>query len=92
MSPRVTLLKEEEGADVDGAKGVGGDVNPDRLDRNCALLRLMVVAPIAPIREKWSDEGKETEKWCKILVIAEGKMSLSRVIESLYTSMIERIK
>jgi len=35
---------------------------------------------------------KGNRKWRKILVIAEGKMSLSRVTISLYTSMIERIK
>ena len=42
--------------------------------------------------EKWSEEGKETEKWHRIRVIAEGKMSLSRVAVSLYTSKIEKIK
>ena len=31
---------------------------------------------------KWSEEGKGTEKWRKILVIAEGKMNLSRDAES----------
>ena len=31
---------------------------------------------------KWSEEGKGMEKWRKILVIAEGKMSLSRDAES----------
>ena len=38
MSSSVTSLIEEEGADVDGAKGVGGAAVPDHLDRNCALL------------------------------------------------------
>ena len=42
--------------------------------------------------EKWSEEGKGTEKWHKIRVIAEGKMSLSRVVVSLYTSIRERMK
>ena len=42
--------------------------------------------------EKWSEEGKPIEKWHKICVIAEGKMSLSRVAVSLNTSIIERIK
>ena len=42
--------------------------------------------------EKWSKEGKGTEKWHRIHVIAEGKMSLSYVAISLYTSKIERIK
>ena len=32
--------------------------------------------------EKWSEEGKGTEKWRKILVIAEGTMSLSQDAES----------
>ena len=37
-------------------------------------------------------EEKGTEKWQRICVIAEGKMSLSQVAVSLYTSKIERIK
>ena len=41
---------------------------------------------------KWSKEGKGTEKWHRISVIAEGEMSLSRVAISLYTSKIERMK
>ena len=47
---------------------------------------------MAHMTEKWSDEGKATKKWHKISVIAEGKMSLSRVAVSLYISIIERIK
>ena len=77
MSSRVILLVEEEGANVDGAEKVGGAADPDCLKHSCASLRLTVVASIAPIIGKWSDTGKETEKWRKILVIAEGKMSLS---------------
>ena len=42
MSSSVTLLVEEEGADVDGAEGVEGAAVPDRLDRNCASLYLTV--------------------------------------------------
>ena len=41
--------------------------------------------------EKWSEEGKGIEKLHKIYMIAKGKMSLSRVAVSLYTSIIERI-
>ena len=37
MSSRVTPLIEEEGADVDGAKGVGGAAVPDCLDQNSSL-------------------------------------------------------
>ena len=47
---------------------------------------------MAHMTEKWSEEGKGTEKCHRIHMIAEGKMSLSRVAESLYTSKIERIK
>jgi len=90
MSSRVTPLVEEKGANVDGAERVGGAVDPNRFYQNCASLRLTIAASIAPITEKWSDTGKGTEKWRKIRVIA--KMSLSRVTESLYTSMIERMK
>ena len=52
----------------------------------------MVVASMTYMTEKWTEEGKGTEKWCKILVIVEGKMSLSRVAVSLNTSIRERIK
>ena len=92
IATRVIPPIEEEGMEVDGAEGVGGAANPDRLEHSYALLRLMVAASMAHITWKWSKTGKVTEKWRKILVIAEGKMSLSWVTVSLYTSMIERIK
>ena len=47
---------------------------------------------MAHITKNWSEEGKGIEKWHRIRVIAEGKMSLSRVAISLYTSKIERMK
>ena len=47
---------------------------------------------MAHITEKWSKEGKGTEKWHKIRLIVEGKMSLSRVAVFLYTSIRERMK
>ena len=37
---------------------------------------------MAHMKVKWSEKGKGIEKWCKILVIAEGKMSLSWDAES----------
>ena len=37
---------------------------------------------MAHMMVKWSKEGNGTKKWRKILVIAEGKMSLSRDTES----------
>ena len=89
---RVIPPAEEEGVEVDGAEGVGRAVNPDPLERSYASLRLMVVASMTHITWKWLDIGKGTKKWRKILVIAEGKMSLSWVVVSLYTSMIERMK
>ena len=46
---------------------------------------------MAHMIEKWSEEGKGIGKWHRIHVIVEGKMSLSRVAVSLYTSKIERI-
>ena len=52
MSPRVTLLAEKEGADVDGAdrdgaEQVGGVADPACLDLNYASLRLTVAASMA---------------------------------------------
>ena len=52
MSPKVTSLVEEEGADmdgayVDGAKREEGVADPDCLDLNYASLRLTVAASMA---------------------------------------------
>ena len=92
MSPSDTSLKEEEGANVDGAnrdgaEWEGGATESVCRDPNCVSLRLTVVASMTHMTEKWTEEGKGTEKWCKILVIVEGKMSLSRVAVSLNTSI-----
>ena len=81
MLPSVTLPIEEEEADVDGAEqdGVeweGGAVESNCLDQNCASLRFTVVASMAHMKVKWSNKGKGTKKWRKILVIEEGKMRL----------------
>ena len=92
IASKVTPPVEEERAEEDGAEGVEGATDLDRLERNYASLRLTVAPSIAPIMWKWSDKGKGTEKWRKILVIAKGKMSLSRDAISLCTSMIERMK
>ena len=87
MSPSDTSLEEEEGADMDGAdrdgaEQEGGAAKSIFRDLNCASLCLTVAASKAHMIEKWVDEGKGTEKWRKILVIAEGKMSLSQVAVS----------
>ena len=86
--PRVTSPIEEERADVDGvdrdgAEREGGAVEFDCHDLNCTSLRLTVAASMAHMTEKWSEEGKGTEKWHRICVIAEGKMSLLWVAISL---------
>ena len=95
MSPRVTSLVENEGADVDGAdrdgaEWEGGAAKSDCCDLNCTSLHLTVTASMAHMIEKWLEEGKGTEKWHKIHAIAEGKMGLSRVAVSLNTSIIEK--
>ena len=92
IASRVILPTEEEGAEVDGVEGVGGAANPDYLVRSYILLYLTLAASMAHMTWKWSNTGKGIEKWRRILVIAEGKMSLSQVAISLYTSMMERIK
>ena len=84
----------EEGAEVDGMVEVGGAAVCiwGYLERSCARLHLTVAVSMAHIYEKWGDMGKETKKWRRSLVIAEGKMSLSRVVVSLNTSMRKSIK
>ena len=92
----ISLIEEErvdvDGADQDGVEREGGAAESDCRDLNCTSLHLTVVASMAHMTKKWSEEGKGTEKWHKILVIAEGKISLLRVAVSLYTFIIERIK
>ena len=75
IASKVTPSAEVEGAEVDGVEGMRGAADPDHLDQNCASLCLMVAASIALITWKWSNKGKGIEKWRKILVIAEVKMS-----------------
>ena len=48
----------------------------------CTSPHFTVAASMAHMKVKWSNKGKGTEKWCKILMIAEGKMSLSQVAKS----------
>ena len=86
MSPKVTLLEEEEGADVgrserDGVSQEGG-VESCCCDLNCASQHFMVAASMAHMKVKGSDVAIGMEKWRTIFVIAEGKMSLSRDAES----------
>ena len=76
---KVTPPAEEKGVKVE----VGGAIDSNCLECSYALLHLMVVASMAHITWKWSEIGKRTEKWRKILMIAKGKMSLSQVAISL---------
>ena len=86
MSPKDTLLEVEEGTDVGRVErdGVGreGGVESCCRDLNCASLRFTVAASMAHMKVKGLDAGKGMKKWRKILVIVEGKMSLSRDAES----------
>ena len=60
IASRVTPLAEEEGAEVDGAEGVGGATDLDCLERGCASLRLTVATSMAHITWKWLEMGKGT--------------------------------
>ena len=71
-----------DGAERDGVEREGGSTESDYLKRNCASLRFTVAVSMAHMMVKWSEEGKGTETWRKILVIVERKMSLSRDAES----------
>ena len=81
-----------DGADQDGAEQEGGAAESDYHELNYAWLCLTVATSMAHMTKKWSKEGKEMEKWRKICMITKGKMSLSWVAVSLYTSIMERIK
>ena len=97
ISPSDTSLDKKKGVDVDGAdrdgaEQEGGAAESIYHDLHYASLCLTVAASMAHMIEKWLEEGKGTEKWHKIRMIAEGKMTLSRIAVSLYTSIKERIK
>ena len=92
IASSVTPPTKEKGAEVDRAEGLGGAADPDRLERSYASLYLTIVASMTHITWKWLEMKKGTEKLRKILVIAEGKMSLSQVAVSLYTFRMKRIK
>ena len=96
MSPNDTSLEEEKGADVGRSEqdGVGreGGVESCCRDLNCASLRFIVAVSMAHMKVKGSDAGKGIEKWRKILVITEGKMSLSWDAESRKTSIKDKMK
>ena len=84
MSPSDTSPIKEEGADVDGADHDGVEREGGSIEscRNLASLRFTVAKSMAHMYVKGSDKGKGTEEWCRILMIAEGKISLSQDAES----------
>ena len=92
MSPSDISLVEDEGVERDGVEREGGATESVCRDLNCDSLCLTIVASMAQMIEKWAEERKGIEKWHKIRVITEGKMSLLQVVVSLYTSIRERIK
>ena len=47
IASKITLPVKEEGTDVDGAKGVEGVADPDRLQHSYASLRLTITASMA---------------------------------------------
>ena len=67
IASRVIPPVEEEGAKVDGAEGMGGAANPDRLEHSYVSLCLTIAASMTHITWKWLEMGKGTEKWCEIL-------------------------
>ena len=71
-----------DGADRDGAEQEGGAAESIYHDLHYASLCLTVAASMSHMKVKWSDKGKGIEKWRKILMIMEGKMSLSQDVES----------
>lgn len=81
MAPKDTSLVEEEEADVGQVErdGIGREGGTESCchDLNYASLHFTVATSMAHMKVKGSDAGEGTEKWRKILVIAEGKMSLS---------------
>ena len=62
--------------------GWDGGVESCCCDLNYASLHFTVAASMSHMKVKGSDAGKGTEKWHKILVIVEGKISLSWDAES----------
>ena len=94
MASSVTSLIVDEGAKVDGVvetRGVTVSVR-GRLGMSCASLHWMIATSMAHITIKWGDSRKETEKWWRSRVIAEGKISLLRVAISLKISISNRMK
>ena len=79
---RITPPADEEGTNVEGAKEAEWAAVSvcGCFDRSWASLHMTIAASMAHMTEKWGDTGKEIEKWCRIHVITEGKMSLSRVV------------
>ena len=71
MSPKDTLLEEEEREDVGRTErdGVGreGGVESCYRNLNCASLRFMVAASMAHMKVKGSDTGKGTKNSVKSL-------------------------
>ena len=62
ITSRVTPPAEEEGAEVDGAEGVGGVAVPDYLERSYASLRLTVAVSYGTNNMEVVENGKRDKK------------------------------
>ena len=62
ITSRVTPSTEEEGAEVDGAEGVGGVAVPDCLERSYASLRLTVAGSYGTNNMEVVENGKRDKK------------------------------
>ena len=86
MSFKDISLEEEKGVDVGRVERDGdgreGGVESYCHNLNYASLHFMVTVSMAHMKVKGSNTRERMEKWRKILVIAEGKISLSLDAES----------
>ena len=62
IASKITLPVKEEGTEVDGAKGVEGVADPDRLQHSYASLRLTVVASYGTNNMEVVENGKGDKK------------------------------
>ena len=62
IASKVTPLTKEEGAEVDGAEGVGGVAVPNCLERSYASLRLTVAVSYGTTTMEVVENGKRDKK------------------------------
>ena len=97
MASKVTPATEEEGVEVEEAEKEGGigatkSYVSVRGRFSQSWVCQTVLALMAPMVVKKGESGIGMKKWRRICVIAKGKMSLSWVAVSKYTSRIDVMK